>query len=69
MKSYLKQPHTTLSFELDLNINFHLLRLLQLLSDLKRLEIHISSHWREKMVFSRQFVDVLNPFIGCQRGC
>ena len=26
-----------------------------------------SSHWNEKIVFSRQFVDVLNPFIGCQQ--
>ena len=23
--------------------------------------------WHEKIVFSRQFVDVLNPFIGCQQ--
>ena len=26
-----------------------------------------SSHWHEKIVLSRQFVDVLNPFIGCQQ--
>ena len=24
-------------------------------------------HWHEKIVFSRQYVDVLNPFIGCQQ--
>ena len=29
--------------------------------------ILFSSHWQEKIVFSRQFVDVLNPFIGCQQ--
>ena len=26
-----------------------------------------SSHWHEKIVFLRQFVDMLNPFIGCQQ--
>ena len=26
-----------------------------------------SSHWHEKIVFSRQFIDVLNPFIGFQK--
>ena len=25
------------------------------------------SHWREKMVFSRQFVDKINPLKGCQQ--
>ena len=26
-----------------------------------------SSHWDNKIVFSRQFVDMLNLFIGCQQ--
>ena len=26
-----------------------------------------STHWREKILFSRQFVDVLNPCIDCQQ--
>ena len=25
------------------------------------------SHWHEKIVFLRQFIDVLNPFIGCHQ--
>ena len=27
----------------------------------------LSSHWSEKIIFSRQFVDVLNPFISWQQ--
>ena len=34
---------------------------------LKQPESLFSSHWHEKVVFSRQFVDVFNPFIGCQQ--
>ena len=26
-----------------------------------------SSHWHEKIVFLRQFVEILNSFIGCQQ--
>ena len=30
-------------------------------------EKNFSIYWHEKIVFSRQFVDVLNHFIGCQQ--
>ena len=32
-------------------------------------KIIFPGHWREKTVFSHQFVDILNPFIDVQHNC
>ena len=32
-----------------------------------KINCFFSNHWHEKIVFSHKYVDLLNPFIGCQQ--